>query len=127
MWTRDRCIQVLREWADREGRTPTVRDWRISSYRNPSWFTIRAVFGSWNAGIEAAGLRQNKPGMPSLWTREEISNAMLDFVFTHGRWPCSADWRRACPHGRHPAWPTVIRLFGSERAALRASGKKNVA
>lgn len=63
---RDRIVTAIREWAAMFGEPPTVGDW----YRRPAWRARRVQstgrtwpspgtvinwFGSWNAGIHAAG------------------------------------------------------------------------
>lgn len=71
VWTRTLIIERIREWAAMYGEPPAVPDWVPWQARNamhdeerarraesgywPSPCTVVRLFGSWNAGIEAAG------------------------------------------------------------------------
>lgn len=68
-WTAEAVIAAIQSWAATYGEPPTARDWNCSSEVSDAdrvrqrfedgdwpWFnTVQYVFGSWNAGIEAAG------------------------------------------------------------------------
>jgi transcriptional regulator with XRE-family HTH domain len=74
-WSPDLVIQRIKEWADVYGEQPTATDWlpAIAAYQKspradqirrryesgdwPSTNTVRRIFGTWNAAIEAAGFR----------------------------------------------------------------------
>jgi hypothetical protein len=71
-WTRERVIASLQRWANRRGRTPMLREWEIGNRPTssgwtkprkdrPSAYTVRVVFGSWSAAIDAAGLPPARP------------------------------------------------------------------
>lgn len=76
-WTRERVIAALQREAARRGRPPTMKEWRRRNGRplrlgqtwtaghRPTAQTVVRVFGSWMAGLEAAGLtpkpRERKP------------------------------------------------------------------
>lgn len=75
LWTRETCIAAIKWWADLYGEPPGALDWwspdpaqvrgnavRAERYARlhaegkiPHHHSVRRVFGSWNAGIEAAG------------------------------------------------------------------------
>jgi hypothetical protein len=70
-WTPERIIVALRRHAKRWGSPPTMaqwqsapeRDWRgYKRRRRPTAATVQAVFGSWSAGLAAAGLAAQKSG-----------------------------------------------------------------
>lgn len=67
VWTADRIVDAIREWADRNGGIPpTASDWRRARARGDrrachvSLVTKR--WGSWNAAIEAAGYMPHLSG-----------------------------------------------------------------
>lgn len=66
-WTEERIIAAIKRWHRRTGRAPSYRDWHkptgvgpflVSSRTasRPSTGTVRKVFGSWSAAMEAAGM-----------------------------------------------------------------------
>lgn len=57
IWDQNTVIAAIQRWDILNGRPPTAREWRTR--RGGYWPTSRVVqyvFGSWNAGIAAAGL-----------------------------------------------------------------------
>ena len=66
-WTRGRIVAALRAWTDEHGRSPAQIDWRVSSPEHPCFSQVRDRFGSWNAGLAAAGLERRR------WTRERAA------------------------------------------------------
>ena len=56
-WTREKVIAAIKTWAKRHGAPPKLSDWQGigRDAPHPSAPTVLRVFGSWNAGIEAAG------------------------------------------------------------------------
>ena len=78
-WTPEKIVQALRSWAKRHGRPPTSRESESQpkraarrcptcgqevrvTRRRPSAQVVKTVFGSWNAGLQAAGLKTRGPG-----------------------------------------------------------------
>lgn len=79
VWTRETVIAAIRDWNDLYGEPPAVADWRpyhtehvlgdrarAERWRNangrwPSSNSVRAVFGSWAAGLTAAGFTPRAP------------------------------------------------------------------
>lgn len=57
--TKDQVIDMLRTWAEAHGRTPLAEEWREAlrpgEYR-VNYQTVRRHFGTWTAGVVAAGL-----------------------------------------------------------------------
>lgn len=68
IWTRDRIIDALRDFADERGRAPTAGELGAGSNCTdrvawlPRWQTVRKVFGSYPAACEAAGLPRPRVG-----------------------------------------------------------------
>lgn len=56
---RDELIAILQDESKKLGKTPSISDFR-SNPNLPSVDAFKAVFGSWNAAIEAAGLSVNQ-------------------------------------------------------------------
>jgi hypothetical protein len=55
-WTPDEIVVAVHLWVDQQGVVPCVSDWRAPGRDNPNFEEVKRVFGSWSAGIEAAGL-----------------------------------------------------------------------
>ena len=77
------------------------------------------LFGSWTAGLEAAGLPAAKPGAIK-WTQQRIIEALQKDAEQHGSHPRAGDWR-AKGHGR-PTTEVVRRRFGTWADAIAAAG-----
>lgn len=63
VWTREKLIAKIRQFALEHGRPPHSAEWRgprSSGY--PSSVTVQYVFGSWANGIEAAGFPRPRSG-----------------------------------------------------------------
>lgn len=57
-WTKDELIACLQAYAaEHDGVPPGFMDWKYGEPGRPTSQTFRKAFGSWNAAIEAAGLR----------------------------------------------------------------------
>jgi hypothetical protein len=78
IWTPDRILDAIRDYADRYGHPPAAQDWNpplaITKYRDdiaerfhedgcwPTATSVQYYFGSWNAAIHAAGFTPLAPG-----------------------------------------------------------------
>jgi hypothetical protein len=56
IWTRATIIEALRRDAQRRGRPPTAVEWKSASSEHPCLMTVWRYFGSFKAGLRAAGL-----------------------------------------------------------------------
>ncbi|HYP55661.1 MAG TPA: helix-turn-helix domain-containing protein [Solirubrobacterales bacterium] len=114
-WTPDEILVALRSYAKEFGRPPAKQEleWPPAGY--PSSRTVRRHFGSFTAGLRAAGLESRKRE----WTRERIVEAMREFELETDRWPRSSDWLVACEDW--PSASTVHNRFGSWQAGLDAA------
>lgn len=59
-WTQARVIEAIQRYAAEHGRPPSARDWLLGSHGietdgYPNAVLVQREFGSWAAGIEAAG------------------------------------------------------------------------
>jgi hypothetical protein len=124
-WNRADIITALRLAAEYQGRPPGKRDWHYQAAweepRRPCTPTVLRHFGSWNAALEAAGLR---PQLHSAWSRTQIVEAIRAWVDRTETMPTHSAWRHR-PSAEEPDRPTahtVIKHFGSWEAALRAAG-----
>lgn len=69
-WTPETVIAALHRWTTLYGEQPSARDWNPSLSTCPERLTVEFprtqsvidVFGSWTAGINAAGLTPMQPG-----------------------------------------------------------------
>lgn len=57
----------------------------------------------------------------TVWTRGGIVNAIRAFAAHEGRQPSALEWQRSRP-STYPATATVLNVFGSWNAAIRAAG-----
>jgi hypothetical protein len=134
LWTEERILAAIREWAAETGAPPRVRDWspahapednagkrRFTSERGrwPSASVVSERFGSFRAAVEEAGLKSSGRGGARRWTPERIAAAVLRFEDETGRPPRRVDWQHATEW--HPTASTVYRVMGSWQSALRAA------
>lgn len=65
-WAREECERALLVWVYKHGRVPRRCDWlRIDpAHERPTSSTIRNLYGTWNAFLEAAGYPVNKAWTP---------------------------------------------------------------
>jgi len=61
-WTGDQIVAAIRAWEEETGKPPTARDWREQRSSRPTTRRVIRVFGSWNAGIVAAGFIARRQG-----------------------------------------------------------------
>jgi hypothetical protein len=111
-WEPEEILAALRAYAEEFGKSPAKQEleWPPAGY--PSSRTVRRHFGSFTAGLRAAGLESRE----KRWSTERIVEAMREFERETDRWPRSSDWALACED-----WPssgTVYNRFGSWQAAL---------
>lgn len=123
-WTDDRCVEAMQAWQREHGRPPKCNEWVCAGYGHPAANTIKAVFGSWNGGLRAAGLKIRGNCGQQVWTKQRIAEALLDWKFEHGQWPRVIDWSVADPAKKRPESLTVWRRFGSWTAALAYAGRR---
>jgi hypothetical protein len=111
-WEPEQILTALRTYAEEFGRPPAKQEleWPPSGY--PSSRTVRRHFGSFTAGLRAAGLEPRE----KRWGREEIVEAIREFERETERWPRSTDWAVACEDW--PSSSTVYNRFGTWQAAL---------
>ncbi len=127
-WTREQVLTALRADAERQGRTPTSKQWERRPATRPGYNAVRKHFGSWNAAIEAAGLVPEDPK----WTRDTVLHALRELERELGRQPTSGDlplrqmvikrtlgsWAAACDE---LGWKTRTR-----RSSEPAGGERSV-
>lgn len=59
-WTRESIVEALQRWAAEHGRQPTQEDWHIAGVDYPRARLVAARFGTWSAGLAAAGMRARR-------------------------------------------------------------------
>jgi hypothetical protein len=116
-WSAEEILAGLRRYRDEFGKVPskTALEWPPKGV--PSARTVRRHFGSFTAGIRAAGL---EPVGARSWSDEEILEAIRHHRRAHGRAPRLSEWRRAS--AEHPSARSVARRFGGWPKALAAAG-----
>lgn len=110
-WARELVIGALQRFQEKSGRAPRLREAEGNPCM-PSPNTVVRMFGSWQAGVESAGLnpaygdRRVRP-----WSKEEMVQAFCSWRFRSDRWPCRADMV-SDPELPSPA--TTRRHFGTQ-------------
>ncbi len=66
-WTPDLIVYAIDLWARKHLRAPRAAEWDRAGTDHPSRQTVQRVFGSWNAGIAAAGYVPRPPGRRPRW------------------------------------------------------------
>ena len=117
-WTRELAIAALRRDAKRRGRSPTSGEWSTARRSRPHSATVEKLFGSWNAGLRAAGLQPNAE--PDKWTPATVLEALRGLEHELGRQPTTRDLQR--PRAGYPNRAVVRRKLGSWAAACRRLG-----
>lgn len=119
-WTPASCVEVLQAFHARHGRSPMMREFadaRRGTLPHPS--TISRLFGSWSAGLAAAGLPLNRTvtSNPRRWTDEQILEAIREAALAGD--VTSTPFRLG---QRRPWIGTIERRFGSWRVAQALAG-----
>jgi len=122
-WEPESILAALRAYAEEFGRPPAKQEleWPPAGY--PSSRTVRRHFGSFTAGLRAAGLGSREG--ERRWDADAIVAAMLEFHRQVDRWPRTTDWLTACEDW--PSTSTVFNRFGSWGAALEAAEQAGAA
>ncbi len=109
---------ALRGVAAELGRAPTRADLAGRPGEWPTPQTVEFHFGTFHAGMAAAGF----PAVSRRsWSQEEIVAFFQAFAAEHGHPPSSRDLGKASD-GTRPSSARVYSAFGSWRAALAAAG-----
>jgi Homing endonuclease associated repeat len=111
----DEVVAALRRDARRLGRPPRQSEWSTADPTRPDSSAVARRFGSWNAGLRAAGLTPVR----RRWEGDDIVAALRDWTAENGQPPLSGDWRQAS--AEHPSSSAVRRHFGSWQAAIEAA------
>lgn len=117
-WDREEILDALRDFGEFHGRAPSAPEWaRIPG--NPHVSTVERRFGSWNAGLRAAGF--DLPPQVQ-WSKAKIISAIERHAREHGCPPRSRDWRHPDPEQQRPTSGILLRHFANWDDALRAAG-----
>ena len=117
-WSDSEIVDALRAWEIRHGRAPSAMDWAGATYEHPTSWTVTSRFGDWHAALARAGLRASRRVR---WQGKlGVVAAIRAWVSAHDTVPTSHEWRRGS--AEHPNARTVLRVFGSWEAAIRAAG-----
>ncbi|MED3440147.1 hypothetical protein P4393_11820, partial [Bacillus subtilis] len=109
-YTKDELIEMLQKLAKDLGRTPKFHEVSQSQ-------SIINYFGSFNKGLEAAGLPINAIRTPYKYTREELIQILLEAEKELGRPPKAKEIKQYYAIRNH---------FGSFNKALEIAGIKPV-
>jgi hypothetical protein len=111
----EEILAELRAYADRQGRSPTMKEFAADPGTKVHPQTVIEHFGTWNAAKRAAGLVPRR-----FVTREELLEVLRSLGEELGRMPTTRDLddRR----GRMPSKSLYWHTFGSLSAALREAG-----
>lgn len=115
---RAEAIRVLQAWAADLGRTPTVKMAKRAG-APISAAAVECRFGSWNKGIEAAGLAVTPHGgRPQALTAEQVIDALQEWAVELGRAPTGTEAHRA---GAPVSANVAEARFGTWNKALEAA------
>lgn len=76
VWEPDVVLAAVRRWAaEHDGYPPTEEQWRRRGDYWPSARTVLSLFGSWDAGIRAAGFRPfiDRRAETQAWVEQQIA------------------------------------------------------
>lgn len=113
-WTKEEILAAIREHVTRVGSPPSKSAWEYGAEGRPSARTVRMAFGSFTAGVRAAGF---EPAQRT-WSADRVARAFASYEAEHGRPPTTGDWRKAGPH--NPSAATVFKRFPSWAGAIEA-------
>lgn len=110
-YTKDECLDKIRQFVKDYGRIPQNRD-LIGNPKYPSFGTFQNLFGSFNEAICEAGFKPDKP-----YTKEEFQEAIIQFIEENGRIPKEKDFIN---NPKYPGVNTFIEFFGSFNGVLKS-------
>lgn len=121
-WSRSEVLLALRADARKNGRAPTSRDWHLASEEHPCGRTVTRMFGAFDVAVKEAGLDSppRRVQAPIKVSEDEITSAIRRETAVLGRAPMTTEW--SGNGGERPSYGSILRTFGSWRAALLASG-----
>jgi hypothetical protein len=119
-------IERMQTWTHQTGQPPRASDWCCSMDGTESRWereysmwpavpTVQRAFGSWNAGIAAAGLEMHRQD----WDPAKVLEALREFIEQAGRTPTRKELLTVAGL---PKYGTVIRYFGDWEHALTLAG-----
>jgi DNA-directed RNA polymerase specialized sigma24 family protein len=111
-WTKPMIEGALRDYQRRHGCTPRV----IDTWNNPALPCTRVVcrnYGSWSAGLSAAGLQPRSGGSEEVWTEDRIFEALCSWWHREKRYPTQTELRAAKDHGL-PSFQSLRRKLGTQ-------------
>jgi len=117
-WTKDRILDALRADAEKRGKAPSSHEWDRAAPDRPTRAVVIREFGTWAKALQAAGLDHTRNR--TVWTDEQILEALRSDAERLGRTPTYGDWRRSSPD--HPSAQVVAHRFGSWAKAISAAG-----
>lgn len=123
-WTRERIVASILAWRRAHGRWPRSVEWRRQDdtvdigMDRPALQTVIDHFGSWRAGLRAAGYDHS--AYMGWWDQNSIIDALRAWHGEHGRIPSNREWMWASK--THPSMLTVRNHFGTWKAAVVAAG-----
>lgn len=118
-WTPATCVEALKAFHARHGRSPTMREFAGAQRgTQPSPSTITRLFGCWSAALSAAGLDLHRTVSSNpQWTNEQIPPAIREAAVADE--PTSRPFQSG---QRRPWIGTIERRFGSWRVAQALAG-----
>ena len=112
----EELIEMLREFAEKLGKTPSIKDLRKDPSM-PSAKAYRDHFGKWNNALKAAGLQINLTYCDL--TDEEMLEALRKLAEKLGKTPTHRDTKK---ESSMPSANAYIQRFGTWNNALKLAG-----
>lgn len=118
-WTDELVLDALQRWCRDHAGAPRAVDWRKAAPGRPQVKVVIEMFGSWNAGLAAAGLEVRRPGRPAADVSLEVCDAI------RGRYELGATCRQlAAEFGVDPT--TIAARVRRAGGCLRRPGRRGV-
>lgn len=119
LWDEAAVLAAIRDWTEKHGKPPSYHAWDRSGPDWPTASTVRHMFGSWRAGLAAAGVptRNYRRTVPRKYSDEAILESIRE-AFAAGE--CTS--RPFMAGTRRPYLAVIISRFGSWNQAVALAG-----
>jgi hypothetical protein len=126
LYRRDEIVEAIREYFERHGNIPSLRDFTKGSERFSSYAPIYDAFGTWNNALFEAGFPAQKTYSSTVDTnfqKKRFGAFLRAFKEKNGRYPYGKEYSRLAPSLRLPDLRRFKKIFSkSYRGYLKEIG-----